>query len=55
MRLGPDYVMQVHEGNRGHTTLPIPLELVYEFEGVEFVKWHENEDGTYTITLFDKV
>ncbi len=34
-------------------SIPVPLELVEGFDGVDYVKWEPNEDGTYTITLYD--
>lgn len=47
--------MRVEEDDTGNLCAYVPLELVSDFEGVSFVKWHENEDGTYTLTLFDEV
>lgn len=46
--------MRVEEIDR-RTMIPVPLELVHEFDGVGFVKWKANDDGTFTITLFDEV
>lgn len=66
MRQGPNYTMPVRRAtwweDQGVTTImreseavPVPLELVSEFEGVEFVKWTANKNGTFTLTLFDTV
>ena len=33
--------------------LYIPKEFVSDFHGVEYVRWHKNEDQTYTLTLYD--
>lgn len=31
----------------------VPPEFVSDFHGVEYVRWHKNEDLTYTLTLYD--
>jgi hypothetical protein len=55
MRQGPDYINRVEEDDCGLLCCYVPLELVNDFDGVDFVKWHENDDGSYTLTLFDYV
>lgn len=52
MRQGPEYINPIDKFN---DALRIPLELLSDFDTVEYVKWTANKDGTYTITLFDKI
>lgn len=51
MRQGPDYGMWIrHVSSEYHTPLcDVPWELAEEFDG-SHVTWHDNKDGTYTLT-----
>lgn len=51
MRQGPDYRMPITRDEWG---VKIPLELIHDFDSVDYVTWHDNGDGTYLLIPFDK-
>lgn len=50
MRQGPDYGMWVNVDDHGFAGLTVPLELCHEWAEYKTVNWHDNGDGTYTLT-----
>ncbi len=50
MRQGPDYSQYVDRDSYGQAHLRLPLELENEWENMSYVTWHDNGDGTYTLT-----
>lgn len=47
MRQGPDYAMPIVRDDWG---VAVPLEIWEDFATAEAVNWHDNGDGTYTLS-----
>lgn len=50
MRQGPDYGQWVDRDEKGDARLRLPMELEDDWIGMRTVRWHDNGDGTYTLT-----
>lgn len=57
MRQGPFYTMHVIYEDQGSIYIPVPLELVSDFDSDDdkfvYITWKENDDGTYTLIPLD--
>lgn len=55
MRQGPDYTQIFEWDKRGRPVVTVPLELVADFEDSACVRFHDNGDGSFKLTVFDNL
>lgn len=55
MRQGPDYSQHVDRDEKGNVSFRPPLEIVEDIGDAKVAVWHDNGDGSYTITLRSEI
>lgn len=55
MRQGPNYGMWYEDEGSKLPCVPVPLEIAHEWADMLTVNWHDNGDGTYTLTPSEKI
>jgi hypothetical protein len=51
MRQGPVYAMQGTRYVDGHPYIPVPLELVEDFENCKLVNWIDRKQGCFSLIV----